>query len=205
MNELVVVDFSRVSRGLKLVARAQELAVERENAAVAKDRTEAAVKIIAYSAAACALVIVSVGVAIWLARQRHVVEIRQPAPPQRETIAPLPPTAPQSTPPAIPPNKIKTNVSQFNSVERADLKFHNPYMSRLTAGHRFSTSNADAWEAAWCYADFHRDGLAYTLWLENRMGSTNIPTSTTDEVRRRLEITDEDVRFLRERCPWKPR
>jgi hypothetical protein len=198
-----VVDLSRVYQALDLVARARRLAVDRESAFIAKERAAYIVKIIGYGAAACALVIISIGVAIWLARQRHVVEIRQSAPPQREAIVQLPPAAPQSMAPAIPPNKIKTNVSQFNSIDSSDLKIPNRYLSELTAGHRYSNSNADRWASAWCYANFSRDGLTYRVTLEHREGSKAIPRAVSEAERRQLELSEADVSYLRGLCPWK--
>jgi hypothetical protein len=199
-----VVDLSRVYEGLNLVARAQRLAVDRASASIAKERAESIVKVVGYSAAAFALIIVSVGVAIWLARQRPIVENRQATHPPQQTGLQSPQPAPPTTAAVMPPHKVKTNVVQFNSIDNNDLKLSNRHLSELTAGHKFSTSSADRWDTAWCYAEFRRDGLAYTLRLENRVGITNIPRAATEAERRQLELSEADVAYLRARCPWKP-
>ncbi len=203
MNERVVVDFSRVDAALNLVTRERRIAADRESASIAKERAEAITKIIKYSAAACALIIVSIGVAIWLAKQRHIIEIKQPAPPPKEAIASLPPAAQPPASAAVPANKIKTNVTQFNSIDRSDIKLPNRYLIELTAGHRYSSSNADRWDVAWCYANFWRDGLNYHVELETRRGSTFSPRVLSESERRQLELSEADVAFLRARCPWK--
>src|SRR5512144_251603 len=116
MAEDVVVDFSRVEAGLKLVARAQGLAVEKERVRIASERAGTTVRIIGYGAAACALVIVSIGVAIWLARKERLVEIGQSSSPAQDLIGHLMVAGGHSPVTPTSPNKIMTKVVQFNSL-----------------------------------------------------------------------------------------
>ncbi len=200
MKEQVVVDFSRVDAALKLVARERELIADRESAVVASVKAEATTRIIKYAAAACALVIVSVGVAIWLAKQRHVATVVR-HPPLLETGSL--PTTQSPTVEASAQNKIVTKITLFNSMSRDGLNFGNPYISGLTAGHEYRDSNAERWEFAWCYADFRKDGIEYTVRLANRNGAATAPRAATPNERQQLGLSEADVSLLRARCPWK--
>jgi len=205
MTENVVVDFSRVEEGLKLVARAQGLAVERERVNTASVRAATAVKVIGYCAAACALVIVSIGVAIWLARKERVAVIGQSSPPTRDLVNLLLGVSESRSATSAVPNKIMTKVVQFNSVRSKDFSIANPFLTELAAGHEYSTSNADQWDSAWCYAHFRRDGITYSLTLEKRLGTVNRPATASEAERRLLDLSDDDLALLRARCPWKSR
>jgi hypothetical protein len=204
MEHDTVVDFSRVDTALRLVERERKLASDREHAAIAKVRAGATAKIIKYGAVACALIILSVGAAIWLAKAGHLIELKQTAFPQ-EVEQRLPARVAPPSEATVFANKIKTNVTQFNSIEARDLKFSNRFLVELTAGHAFASSNADRWESAWCYARFWREGLTYTVTLENRDHDRSAPRTATESERQRLELSETDVLSLRTLCPWKQR
>jgi hypothetical protein len=205
MAEDVVVDFSRVEASLDLVGRARGLAVEKERARINSVRAATAAKIIAYCAGACALVIVSIGIAIWLARKERIVGVRQPDSVPREFVDRV--IAGNSSQPAVtgvqPKPMIK--VVQFNSLSALDVSVSNRFFFDLTAGHEYSTSNADRWARAWCYAMFRRDGVSIRVALENREGSSVERTAPSDAERHQLELNDIDIARLRNRCPWQER
>ena len=206
MAEDVVVDFSRVETGLNLVARAQGLAVEKERARINGARAATAAKLITYAAGACALVFVSIGVAIWRRARSALLRLTAASPNPAKLDVPSTPSPPSQSPPReVPQNKVMTKVAQFNSIAAADLSFFIPYLSELVAGHEYSTSNADRWENAWCYAMFRRDGVTNRLTLEQRYGTSIVPAVASDAERRLLGLNGTDISSLRARCPWKPR
>ncbi len=196
MNEQVIVDFSRVDAALDLTHRGYEVAADRARVALEKERSEITTRMIKYGAAACALIIVSIGLAIWLARQRHVTHVQASAPAIQFPSTAMPISA-------ATPNKIRTKITLFNSIAKDDLAFRNVHFYRLTAGHEYSTSNADHWEFAWCYADFRKDGLEYTVTLANRTAKELFPRSASQSELRELALSQTDVSFLANRCPWR--
>jgi hypothetical protein len=201
VTDLTTVDFSRVSAALNLATQSAELEADRARAVTAVERSKGTARIIAVSALATAAVIVSIGASIWLARQRHVIEAKQTA--TAPVITPSVPHPQPPTVPGVPANKIKTDITQFNSISARDLTLANPYLGSLTAGHKYSSSNADRWNHAWCYADFRRDGITYHVELEVRDGTTAVPKLVPEGARRPVELSERDVQFLRARCPWK--
>src|SRR5215813_2186872 len=108
MTQEVIVDFSRVEAAYDNIAQERRLAAERIRAAFAKERAAAAAKVTLCGAAALALIIVSIGVAIWLSKQRHVIEATRISPPVKEAIVSPPSSVPLI--PVVPANKIKTDV-----------------------------------------------------------------------------------------------
>ena len=195
MNERVVVDFSRVDAALDHTNRVYGIAADRRSMAVAKVRSEIAAKMIKYGAAACALIIVSIGVAIWLARQQHVTRAEASS-----ALTHLPYTGvPSNTAPA----RIMTKVVLFNSIEGEALRFANHNIVDLVAGHQYSNSNSERWEIAWCYASFRQSGVRYRVELASRTQGKLTPQPTSQEERRQLGLSEADVSSLRQRCPWR--
>jgi len=141
-------------------------------------------------------VIVSIGLAFWLGTQWHNYKS-----------APLnivsgllgQPTAD----PKGPQNKIVTNVNLFNSIGRTGIDFFNPYFVSLSAGHLYSSSNAEAWEQAWCYADFEKDQMKLKIDLARRTRTGLITDAVSQRELRELGLNEADISFLRGRCPWK--
>ena len=196
--EEVVVDFSRVNAALRLVQREWGLASEREGAEVAKVRAEATTRVVKYGAVGIALVILSIGIAIWLSNQRHTtntVHYRSP-PAVGEQLPPAPPPSP------IIQNKVVTSFSKFRSIHAGSLTgFTNLHFHDLTAGHHYRDSNAQRWEYAWCYAMFWKDGLDVKINLAQR-GATHKSASVSLQERRQFGLSEADVSFLQSRCPW---
>jgi hypothetical protein len=203
MNEPVIVDFSRVDAALKLVERERRLGVDREEMRIAKERAEATAKLIAYGAAACALLIVSIGVAVWLSRPRPATIVEQKVLPPTITPPPPPPIVASATEPSGPQPKVVTSYTQFRSIRVGDLRFSNAYFSDLTAGHHYPDNNAARWDHAWCYAMFWKDGLQIKVNLATRNGAANVPDVVTVSERQQLVLTDGDISYLRANCPWK--
>jgi hypothetical protein len=195
MNERVIVDFSRVDAALDHTSRVYEIAADRQSMTVARERSEIAAKMIKYGAAACAAIIVSIGVAIWLARQQHVT--RAEASP---ALAHLPYTA---VPSNAAPTRIMTKVVLFNSIEGGALRFTNLNIVDLVAGHQYSNSNSERWENAWCYASFRQSGVRYRVDLASRTQGKLTPQPASQEEMHLLGLSEADVSSLRQRCPWR--
>ena len=195
----VNLDFTRVDAALKLATRERELAADREQLAIARGRAAIATNLITYSAAGAAVLIVSVGLAIWLATPKSGL-------PFNPIVTGANPGQPQAVPvQGVPPNKIVSNINLFNSIEARDLGLANPYFISISAGHRYENSNSDRWQTAWCYADFRRDGLDYTVRLTDRTWTTTIAKPASENERRQLLLTEKDMSYLRDRCPWRPK
>ena len=120
---------------------------------------------------------------------------------ERPILVPAPGSAPTVI--QVPENKIMTDVSVFRTIARVDLGLPNSYLHNLTAGHRYPTSNASAWERAWCYADFRKNGLNYKVDIEERTPITRLPIPLSPNERQELGLSDNDIAYLRARCPWR--
>jgi hypothetical protein len=192
MSDRVIIDMSRVEEALKLSSHEREVVIERERA---KNRS----RLIKYSAMGCALVIVSIGLAFWLGRQWHNY-VSAP----KNIVTKLLQSDQQS---GKDPNKVVTNVVLFNSIGKVVMspEFFNPYFVSIFAGHRYSTSNADTWEQAWCYADFEKERMKFKIDLAIYDKLDFFPVPATQRELRELALTDADVVFLRSRCPWRSR
>ena len=194
MSQPAIVDFSRVEEALQLSSRERQLLAARE-------RTKNTAHLIKYAAAGLALVILSIGAAFWLGTQWQLRTLSKIDPPPSsnpwERAASPPVTIP------VPENKIMSNVTLFRTVARADLGLLNSYLGDLTAGHRYADSNATAWEEAWCYAMFRKNGLRYQVDLEFRSALGNHPMLASQPERRELGLSDGDMAYLRARCPWR--
>ena len=191
MGERTIVDFSRVEAALVLATREQALASDRA-------RSENITRLIKYSALGIAVVVVSIGIAFWLAKPANIAQSR---PPLTTGSINWPPPVIESGP----RNKIVTNLTLFNTLGRTGLSFFNPFFVNLTAGHRYNNSNAEAWEEAWCYADFQKDAMKLKVDLARRTSGGQISQIVTQKELRELGLSETDIVFLRGQCPWRDR
>ncbi|MDX2157842.1 MAG: hypothetical protein SFW09_15190 [Hyphomicrobiaceae bacterium] len=197
MNERVTVDMSRVDEALRLSAVAGRLEADKRDAINAQERAKATAKLILYGAAALSLVIVSIGFAVSLANDRHNNRTKAPFP--VEVFDPgIEGTGTKRA-------QIMTSVNLFNTIKRDTLKTGNPFLKGITAGHKYKSSESKRWDDAWCYADFTRDDLDYTLTLENRTLWLRIPRPPTAAELKQLSLSTSDVDRLRAECPWRDR
>ncbi len=195
----VNLDFTRVDAALKLATRERELAADREQLAIARGRAAIATNLITYSAAGATVLIVSVGLAIWLATPKSGM-------PSNPIITGTNRVQPQAVPvQGVPPNKIVSNINLFNSIDARDLGLANPYIISLNAGHGYEDSNSDHWETAWCYADFRKDELDYRVTLAYKTRAGNLDQPASENERRQLLLTEKDMSYLRGQCPWRPK
>ena len=200
MNQPVIVDFSQVEEALRHSSRERDIEAARQ-------RSKNAARLIKYTAAGTALVILSIGVAFWFGMQWHRHQSGQsntfsaePAKASRNDL--LAPPEPKSNS-LVPENKVVASINLFRSLLGADMGFFNPYFLELSAGHLYPTSNSEAWERAWCYANFRKGDLNYRVELEQRAQLKHDPLVVSYGERRELGLTDADVTFLRARCPWR--
>ena len=189
MGERTIVDFSRVEAALALATRERALAADRA-------RSENITRLIKYSALGIAIVVVSIGIAVWLAKSPILVP---PRPPLETGSINWPPPSTDNGP----RNKIVTNLTLFNSLGPAGLSFFNPFFVGLTAGHRYNNSNAKSWEEAWCYADFQKDVVKVKIDLARRTRTSHLPQIVTQKELRELGLSETDVLYLRGQCPWR--
>lgn len=192
MNQRVTFDFSQVEKALQLSSHEREVLTARE-------RSKNVARLIKYSAAGSALVIVSIGIAFWLGTQWQRHQVGQPS-----ILTELLEKAAFSTAGTqAPQNKVVTNINLFNWIQRPDLNVSSPYLGSLTAGHEYTNNNAATWEHAWCYAIFSKNELQYRVELEKRNRSGAFPLPVSLNGRRELSLSDSDIAYLRARCPWR--